>query len=85
MDRQLEHQNSSADQNLAVNNGDPELEAILNETVELNEFEDEMEQQREEFEEEVKEQYIFTIPPEGKSALCKLQDVISRNVHVGNK
>ena len=76
MDRQFDHQKTSTDLTNEIKNIDPELEAILNETVELNELEDEIEQQKEEHEEEVMEQYIFTVPPDGKSALCKLQDVI---------
>ena len=75
MDRQSDHQKSSTELTNEINQIDPELEAIINETVELNELEDEIEQQKEDQEEEVREQYIFTVPPDGKSALCKLQNV----------
>ena len=53
---------------------DPELVEILNETIEINALEDEKENITVE-EEEEKEQYIFSTPPEGSSSLCKLGDV----------
>lgn len=61
-----------------VNPIDPELIDILNETVEINELENELEKNSL-LEEEVVEQYIFTVPPEGNSVLCKLGDVSIEN------
>lgn len=53
---------------------DPEIVELLNEAVDVNENEDEIEHHDPD-EDEQKEQYIYTVPPEGKSMLCKLGDV----------
>lgn len=53
---------------------DPEIVELLNETVDVNEKEDEMEQHDID-EDEQTEQYLYTVPPEGKTMICKLGDV----------
>lgn len=60
---------------------DPEIVELLNETVDVNEKEDEIDNHDLD-EDEHKEQYIYTVPPEGKSMLCKLGDVSIE--HYGN-
>lgn len=56
-------------------NIDPELIDLLNETTETVSLE-EGEELIKDVEEENSTQYIFSVPPEGSSALCKLGDVL---------